>query len=323
MSLSFRAAVTVFLALVPVAPAASQSYPTQTVRIIVAYAPGGTGDIVARLIAIPLAAALGQNVVVENRAGATGAIGTQAVVSAPPDGHTLLLGQTGEIAINQHWIKGLTYDAEKDLQPIALASVVPLALVVSSKAPYSTMDEMAKALADKRPVTFASAGTGTPGHFAGEFLKLRTKANLTHVPYKGAGPALNDLLGGHVDMYFPGFPAAMPHLKSGNMKILAVSSSTRSGAAPNIPTVAEAIGDKNFDLTLWQGFFAPKATPKPVVDRLNTEINRILASPDMQTRLRDAGADVRTMSVSQFAAFSKEESDKYLQIIKDSGVKPE
>ena len=151
MSLSFRAAAAAVLTLALTASASAQSYPTQTVRIVVAYAPGGTGDIVARLIAVPLAAALGQNVVVENRAGATGAIGTQAVVQAAPDGHTLLLGQTGEISINQHWIKGLTYDAENDLQPIALASVVPLALVVSSKAPYSTMDEMAKALADKRP----------------------------------------------------------------------------------------------------------------------------------------------------------------------------
>lgn len=305
------------------AAAVAQPYPTQTVRIVVAYAPGGTGDIVARLIAVPLAAALGQNVVVENRAGATGSIGTQAVVQAAPDGHTLLLGQTGEISINQHWIKGLTYNTERDLQPVALASVVPLALVVSSKAPYTNIDEMAKVLAAKKPLTFASAGTGTPGHFAGEFLKLRSKANLTHVPYKGAGPALNDLLGGHVDMYFPGFPAAMPHVKSGNMKILAVSSATRSSAAPQIPTVAEAIGDKNFDLTLWQGFFVPKATPKAIVDRLHTEISRILAQPDMQVRLRDAGADVRMMSVAQFTEFTKAESNKYLQIIKDSGVKPE
>jgi tripartite-type tricarboxylate transporter receptor subunit TctC len=311
------------LAVLLAAPAHAQSYPTQTVRIVVAYAPGGTGDIVARLIAVPLAAALGQNVVVENRAGATGAIGTQAVVSAAPDGHTLLLGQTGEISINEHWIRNLAYNTARDLQPVALASVVPLALVVSSSAPYPDMESFAKVLASKKPLTFASAGTGTPGHFAGEFLKLRTGANITHVPYKGAGPALNDLLGGHVDMYFPGFPAAMPHVKSGKMKILAVSSATRSSAAPQVPTVAEAIKDKNFDLTLWQGFFVPKATPKPIVDRLHTEINRILASPDMQTRLRDAGADVRLMSVAQFGDFIRAESDKYRTIIRESGVKPQ
>ena len=150
MPVLFRAVAAAVLILVLAVSARAQSYPTQTIRIVVAYAPGGTGDIVARMIAQPLSEALGQNIVIENRAGATGAIGTQSVVSAPPDGHTLLLGQTGEISINQHWIKGLTYDVERDLQPIALASVVPLALVVSRKTPYSTMEEMAKVLADKK-----------------------------------------------------------------------------------------------------------------------------------------------------------------------------
>jgi tripartite-type tricarboxylate transporter receptor subunit TctC len=313
----------VVLALFAVASASAQTYPSQTVKIVVAYAPGGTGDIVARLIATQLQAALGQNVVVENRAGATGVIGTQSVVGAPADGHTLLLGQTGEIAINQHWIANLTYDAQKDLMPVALASVVPLALVVPAKAPYSTMDDLARVLGTSQQFTFASAGTGTPGHFAGEFLKLKTKGNLTHVPYKGAGPALNDLLGGHVDMYFPGFPAVAPHLKSGTMKVLAVSSSQRTGAAPDVPTVAEIIKDPNFDLTLWQGFFAPRGTPKEIVDRLNTEINKILAQPDIKAKLLEAGADVRTGSVEQFAQFTRSESEKYLQIIKQSGVKPE
>jgi tripartite-type tricarboxylate transporter receptor subunit TctC len=318
-----RFALAAAVALSVAMPASAQTYPSKNIHIAVAYAPGGTGDIVARLIAQPLGAALGQNIVIENRAGATGSIGTQAVVSAPADGHTLLMGQTGEISINKHWIPNLSYDAQKDLVPVALASVVPLALVVPAKAPYSTIGELAKALTDKKPLTFASAGTGTPGHFAGEFLKLRAKANLTHVPYKGAGPALNDLIGGHVDMYFPGFPAATPLLKAGTVKLLAVSSAKRSGAAPEIPTVAEAINDPNFDLTLWQGFFAPAATPRPVVERLTTEINKILASPEMQAKLRDAGADVRIGSSAQFAAFTKSESDKYAQIIKESGVKPE
>jgi tripartite-type tricarboxylate transporter receptor subunit TctC len=318
-----RVALAAALALSAAVPAQAQTFPGKNIHLVVAYAPGGTGDIIARLIAQPLGVALGQNVVIENRAGATGSIGTQAVVAAPADGHTLLLGQTGEISINKQWFPNLSYDAQKDLVPIALASVVPLALVVPAKAPYSTIGELAKALADKKPLTFASAGTGTPGHFAGEFLKLRAKANLTHVPYKGAGPALNDLIGGHVDMYFPGFPAATPLLKAGTVKLLAVSSAKRSGAAPEIPTVAEAINDPNFDLTLWQGFFAPAATPKPVVERLTTEINKILASPEMQAKLRDAGADVRIGSSEQFSAFTKSEADKYAQIIKESGVKPE
>src|ERR1700742_1844970 len=159
---SFRL-IAALLAVAVSSASAAETYPSRTIHIIVAYAPGGTGDIVARLIAQPLGEALGQNVVIENRAGATGAIGTQMVVSSPPDGHTLLMGQTGEIAINQHWIKGLSYNAEKDLAPVALASVVPLALVVPASAPYSTMKELAAALASKKQLTFASAGTGTPG----------------------------------------------------------------------------------------------------------------------------------------------------------------
>src|SRR5215475_6726294 len=177
----------------------SQTYPSRTIQMIVAYAAGGTGDIVARSISDKLGASLGQSVVVENRAGASGAIGAHSVTSASPDGYTLLVGQTAEIAINQHWLKGLNYDPDKDLMPIALAAVVPLALVVPSKAPYSTLPEFLAALKSKPKMTFASAGIGTPGHFAGELLKLKFDENLAHVPYKGAGPALNDLIGNHVD----------------------------------------------------------------------------------------------------------------------------
>jgi tripartite-type tricarboxylate transporter receptor subunit TctC len=303
-------------------PAQAQSFPGRTVHLVVAYAPGGTGDIVARLISDKLAAALGQSVVVENRPGASGAIGTQSVVSAAPDGHTLLVGQTAEVAINQNWIKGLAYDPDKDLQPVALATIVPLALVVPGAAPYATVPTMLAASARKE-LTFASSGTGTPGHFAGELLKLRTKTNMAHVPYKGAGPALNDLLGGHVDFFFSGFPAAVAQVKAGTLKLLAVSTAKRSPAAPDVPTVAEAAGLTDFDLSLWQGIFAPRGTPKEVVARINAEINKIVAQPDFRARLRDEGADVTPLTVDQFTAFVKAESDKYLAIIKQSGVKPE
>ena len=305
-----------------VLPSAAQDFPSRDIHVVVAYAPGGTGDIVARLVAEKLQASLGRTVVVENRPGATGSIGTQGVVTAAPDGHTLLLGQTAEISINQYWIKGLTYDPLKDLQPVALASVVPLALTIPVKSPVATLPEFIKMLSS-RPISFASAGTGTPGHFAGEMLKLKTKGNLAHVPYKGAAPALNDLLGGHVDFYFPGFPAVVPHLKSGALKVIAVSSAKRSPGAPDIPAVAEAPDMAGFDFTLWQGFFAPRDTPKEIVTRLNSEINAILAQPDVKQKLFDAGADVRAMSVDQFADFAKAESEKYAQVIKDSGVKPE
>jgi tripartite-type tricarboxylate transporter receptor subunit TctC len=298
----------------------SQTYPGRTIQLIVAYAAGGTGDIIARSVADKLGAALGQSVVVENRAGASGAIGAHSVTSASPDGYTLLLGQTAEVAINQHWLKGLTYDPDKDLMPVALAAVVPLALVVPAKAPYSTLPEFLAALKAKPKMTFASAGIGTPGHFAGELLKLQFDDNLTHVPYKGAGPALNDLIGNHVDFYFPGFPAAAPHVKSGNLKILALSSAKRSPTAPDIPTVGEVTGNKDYDFTLWAGIFAPRGTPQAIIDRLNKEINKVIEDPDVKTRLEGAGAVVTPMAVNQFKDFVQNESAKYLRVIKQTGV---
>jgi len=317
------AAVMAAVATAPVAQSArAQGFPSRPVHLVVAYAPGGTGDIVARLISDKLAVALGQTVVVENRPGASGALGTQSVVAAPPDGHTLLIGQTAEVAINQSWIKGLSYDPERDLQPVALATVVPLALVIPAAAPYSTLPDMLKASARKE-LTFASSGTGTPGHFAGELLKLRTGTPMTHVPYKGAAPALNDLLGAHVDFFFSGFPAAVAQVKAGTLKLIAVSTAKRSPAAPDVPTVAEAAALGDFDISLWQGVFAPRGTPKDVVARLNAEINKIVTQPEIRAKLTDDGADVRPLPVDQFATFVKAESEKYLAIIKQSGVKPE
>ena len=296
-----------------------QAPQSQTTRLIVAYAAGGTGDVVARILSDRLAAALGHNVVVENRAGASGAIASRSVVAAPPDGHTLLVGQTGEVAINQHFMKDPGYNPDKDLQPVALAGVVPLALVVPASAPYATMAEFVKALPTAK-LTFASAGAGTPGYFAGEFLKAKIPANLTHVPYKGAAPALNDLIGGHVDLYFPGMPAVVPHLKSGLLKVLAVSSAKRSAIAPEVPTVAEASPLKDFDFTLWVGFFAPARTPSDVVARLNSVINALLVEPGVKEKLVEAGVDVTPMSVDQFTGFVRAESSKYLQIIKEIGA---
>ena len=285
-------------------PASAQSFPNRNIHIVVAYAPGGTGDIVARLIAQPLGEALGQTIVIENRAGATGAIGTQAVVSAPPDGHTLLMGQTGEISINQHWIANLTYNAQKDLVPVALASVVPLALVVPAKAPYETINDLAKALIDKKPLTFASAGTGTPGHFAGEFLKLRAKANLTHVPYKGAGPALNDLIGGHVDMYFPGFPggdaAAQGRHREASRGVVGQALRRRAGHPDGRGSDQGSELRSDALAGLLRAGRHAEAGRRPAQCRDQQDPG----SPEMQAKLRDAGADVRIGSTEQFAAFT-------------------
>jgi tripartite-type tricarboxylate transporter receptor subunit TctC len=316
-----RFAAVVLALLLAASAAAAQPFPSRTIRLIVPYAAGGTGDIVARVLADRLAISLGHSVVVENRPGASGAIGTKTVASAPPDGHTILVGQTGEMAINQHWNKGLGYDPLTDLAPVALATIVPLALVVPGKATYSNVAELI-ATAKSRPLAFASSGTATPGHFAGEVLKLRTKSNMSHVPYNGAAPALNDILGGHVDLFFSGFPAAVPHVKAGSIKLLAVSSAKRSSVAPDVPTVAEASGIQDFDITLWQGFYLPRGTPQEIVTKLNAEINKTLQLPEVRAKLLEAGADVATMSIDEFAAFTKAESDKFLRIIKDADLKP-
>jgi tripartite-type tricarboxylate transporter receptor subunit TctC len=316
-------AAALLIALCTSLPALAQTWPTAPVRLIVAYAPGGTGDVVARVIAEKLSPALGQPVVVENRPGASGAIGATAVLSAAPDGHTLLVGQTGEVVVNQFWMKSLNYEP-KDLVPVALATVVPLALTVPGKITHASLGDMIKAIESSgKPLSFASAGTGTPGHLAGEYLSAKLPGKLVHVPYKGAGPALNDIVGGHVDMYFSGFPPVMPMMKAGTVKVLAVSSKARAQAAPEIPSVAEATGFSDFDFTLWQGFFAPKGTPKEVIARLNSEINKVLADPPTRQKLLDAGANVAQSSTEEFAAFVKAETEKYERIIKLTGVKAE
>jgi len=249
------AALALVAAIAGAAPAFPDAYPSRPIHLIVNFAAGGTGDIVARLIGNKLATALRQSVVVENRPGAGGALGARDVVNAEPDGYTLTVAQTPEIAINPFFMKDAGYDPRKDLQAIALTGVVPLALVVPGNAPYSTMAEFVKFLRNPdRPVTFASAGIGTPGHLAGELLKLKLNNTLTHVPYKGAAPALNDVVGGHVDFYFPGFPAAVPLMQGGKVKLLAVSTAKRASAAPDIPSVAEATGIPEFDFALWLAF---------------------------------------------------------------------
>jgi tripartite-type tricarboxylate transporter receptor subunit TctC len=314
--------VTLLLLLALALPASAQTFPSRNITIVVGYAPGGTGDFIARVIGNKLAEKFNRTVVVENRAGASGAIAAQFVINAAPDGHTILAGQTPEMAINPHFLKG-HLEIERDLVPIALGGVVPLALVVPKDAPWSTVPELLKAAQSGKGLLFASAGTGTPGHFAGEVLKLASHGNMTHVPYKGASPALADLLGSHVDFYFPGFPAALPFTKNGQMKMLAVSTARRAASAPDLPTVSEAAGIKDFDFSLWGGFNAPRGTPAAVVTQLNAAINEVLALPDIKIKMAEAGAEIIPMSVDEFAAFTKRESEKYQRIIQETGIKPE
>jgi tripartite-type tricarboxylate transporter receptor subunit TctC len=304
-------------------PASAQTYPNRPIRLIVSFPPGGTGDIVGRIIANQLAIELDQSIAVENRSGAGGTIGARDVVNAAPDGYTLTVGQTPEIAINPYFMKDVGYDPLKDLQPIALGGVVPLALVVPPQSPFSTAAQWVAALRSNQALTFASAGIGTPGHLGGELLKLKLDNKLVHVPYKGAGPALNDVAGGQVDFYFPGYPGAVPLMQGGRIKMLAVSTAKRSPAAPDMPTIAEATGLANFDFTLWAGFFGPRAMPMDVARRLNAAINKVILEPDIKSRLQATGAEVSALSIDQFDAFVRGDIERYKGIITEGDLKPE
>jgi tripartite-type tricarboxylate transporter receptor subunit TctC len=295
----------------------AQAYPIRPVQLVNTAAEGGAGDFVARLLAEKLARPLGQPVNFENRPGASGITATRGVARAAPDGYTLLVGHTAELAIHQHLVKDLGYDPEKDLQPISLIAVFPLALVVKSTVVQPTLGEfLAQSRASSRGLLFASSGTGTPGHLASELLRLRTGARLSHVPYDGGGPALQDLLQGRVDFYFSSLAAAMPHLSAGQLKALALSTVRRSAALPNVPTVQEA-GIRDFNVALWIGVFAPRGTPRDVVARLNREINQVLAQPDVRERIEREGGELVPMSVDQFTAFVRSEAGKFGDLLRE------
>src|SRR5215207_3371246 len=299
-------------------PGWAQPYPSLPVQLAVGYAQGGTGDFVARLLAQKLTAALGQPVNVENRPGASGTAAAQSVARAAPDGYTLLVGQPGEVSINPLLVKDLGYDPARDLQPVALAVTSPLALVVQSTAPYSTLGEMtAASLSSPRGLAFASPGPGTPGHVAVELLRARTRSRLNHVPFEGGGPALDALMDGRVDMYFAVLPSALPDVSAGKLKILTVSSAKRSLAVPNVPTVMEQTGIRGFDITNWVGVFAPRGTPADIVQRLNRDINYVLGQPDVVERLVRHGAEAAPMSVDQFAELLRSETGKYGSLLSD------
>ncbi len=304
-------------------PMWAQAYPSHPIHLIVNFAPGGAGDILGRIIGNQLGIELHQSVIVENRAGAGGTIGARDVVNAPPDGYTLAVGQTPEIAINPYFMKNVGYDPLKDMQPVALAGVMPLVLAVPAKSPYATAAEWAAALRASKPMNFASAGVGTPGHLAGELLKLKLDSKLVHVPYKGAGPALNDVAAGQVDFYFPAYPSAVPLSQGGRIKLLAVSTIKRAAANPDLPTVAEVTGISNFDFPLWVGFFGPHGMPMDVAQKLNATINKIILEPAINAKLKAIGPEVQALSIDQFAAFVRADIAKYRGIIKDGNLKPE
>ena len=295
-------------------------YPVKPITVIVPYAPGGQGDVFARLIGEKLSRVLGQPNVVDNRPGASGALGTRLAARAKADGYTLLLGQTGEIAVNGSAMKAPGYDTLKDFRPVALAGNAPLIMAAPANSPYNTLNELLQ-FARRKPgsVSYGSSGTATPGHLAAAALAIGTKTEMVHVPYKGAGQAITDLMGGQVQFFFSSASAIMPHLKGGKIKPLAVASPKRMAALPNVPTVAETVLP-GFDFSLWGGYFAPHNTPDSVVARLNAEINKIIVEPDIRARFETDGSAVEPLTPARFDSFVRAEIQKFAQLVKVTGA---
>lgn len=309
-----RSAAMLLLALACASPCQAQNQ--RPVQLVVAFLPGGVGDIVARAISDKLSAVLGRPVTVENRPGETGAIGVRSVARAAPDGDTLLVGQTTEIVVNRVLFGDLGYNPDRDLTAVAFVAESPLALATLSNAPYANLDDLIKAArANPRGLLFGSGGPGTPGDLAGELMRYYTKARLTHVPFEGGGPALEGLLNGRVDFYFPVLVTAMPQITAGQIKALAVTSQKRAPTLPNVPTLAEA-GLKDIDVSHWVGIFAPGGTPPDVVAKLNKAVDDVLKDSEVRQRLVGQGADLRPMSPDQFAAFVRSETNKYAALIR-------
>jgi tripartite-type tricarboxylate transporter receptor subunit TctC len=298
----------------------AQGYPVKTIRVVVPYAPGGATDLTGRLVGQKMQEAMKQNVIVDNRPGAGGIIGADIVAKAPPDGYTLLLAAPAEIVILPH-LQQMPYNVERELAPVSLGAVTPLILVVHPSLPAKTVKELiAFAKAHPGQLSYASAGTGGVQHLAGELFKITMKIDLVHVPYKGAGPVMPDLIGGHVPMFFSGMPPAMPHVRSGKLRALAVTTTKRSPAAPEVPTMEEA-GVPGFDISNWFAYFVPAGTPADVITRLNTEINRGLRLQDVRDKLASVGAEAVGTSRDELAKFVRSESEKFSNLIKKSGAK--
>jgi tripartite-type tricarboxylate transporter receptor subunit TctC len=299
---------------------AQQAYPSKPVRVISPAPAGGNADAVARTIAERLSAALGQPFVVENKPGAAGNIGTEMAASAPADGYTLVEIITAN-TINATLYPSLSFDLSRDFVPVGLAATLPLILVVHPSVPASSVAELI-AYAKKNPgkLNYASAGSGTGGHVAGELFKTMAGLDVQHVPYKGATPAVTDLIGGRVDFFFDGMPSALPHVQTGRLKVLAITTKTRSPTIPNVPTVAEA-GLPGFEVSLWLGFMAPAGTPMDIVNRLNKEINDAVASASVRERFARLGLEPLTATPQEFGALIRSETAKWAEMIKRSGAR--
>lgn len=327
---SLAAAAMAAFAALAAAPltAAAQAWPSKPVRIVVPFPPAGTTDILARALAPELQKAFGQPFVVENKPGAGGNIGAAEVAKAAPDGHTLLMGTVGTHAINPALYTKMPYDHVKDFVPITLVAGVPNVLVVNPALAQrhgiaSVADLARHARANPGKLTFASSGNGTSIHLAGELFKVLTGTQMVHSPYKGSGPALIDLMGGNVDLMFDNLPSSMPHIRSGRLLALAVTSATRSSALPDVPTVAEAGGAAlaSFEASSWFGLLAPAGTPTDIVNRIQQETAKALATAAMRERLQAQGAIPSGNTPTEFARLIDAETRKWAPVVKASGAK--
>jgi len=305
-------------------PAAAQAWPVKPVRFVSPYPPGGANDVLARILAQKLGETMGQPFLVENRAGAAGNLGAELVARAAPDGYTLLMGQASNLTINVSLMAKMPYDPVKDLAPVTLVASTPNLLVVHPSLPVKTVKDLV-ALAKARPgaLNYASSGTGTAGHLAGELFNRAAGVRMVHIPYKGAAPALTDLVAGHVHLYFTSPISAQPFTRSGRLRQVAVTSLKRSPSSPGLPTVAES-GFPDFDVVSWWGVLTPAGAPKDVISRLHAEIVKAIALPDIRAKFSDQGADPAASNTpEQFAALIQSEILKWGRLIKELGVRPE
>lgn len=302
---------------------AAQDYPSRPVKIVVPYPAGGSNDIIARVLAQKLSERNGQQFVVENRGGAGGNIGAEAVASSEPDGYTLLLSAPGPLTSNAALYKNLPFDPAKAFAPIALIAQVPIVLMVHPSVDAKSLKDLI-ALAKAKPgtINFGSSGNGSTNHLAGELLKSMTGINIVHVPYKGAAPAMNDLIAGHIPMMFDNMPAVLPQVQGKRVNAIAVAGAKRASAMPDVPTVAES-GVPGFDASAWFGLVAPAKTPPAVLKKLESEIAAILKMPDVQKRFTELGAEPGDVFGAAFGKFLADEMTKWTKVIEASGAKVE
>ena len=302
------------------AAAAEGDYPNHAVKIIVPFAPGGSTDVVARILADKLQAELKQPFVVENRAGAGGNIGADVVAKSNPDGYTLLMGTTGVLAINNYLYKEMPFDPQRDFAPVSYTSLITNILVVNANVPAKTVGELV-ALAKAKPgeLTFASSGAGSSTHLSAELFKSMTGTNILHVPYKGSSQAITDVMAGQVTMLIDNAPSSLPFVLQGKLRALGVTSLKRMPALPDVPTIDES-GVKGYESLSWSGIVAPAATPKPVIAKLNAAIERVLAMPDVKKKFADLGVDPVGGPPEAFARHIRAESEKWGRVVKSANI---